>query len=118
VSGAGKDYGARISGWLSPPADGSYRFWIAADDSGELWLSTDADPSHAARIAFTSEWTPRYAWDHAPSQASAPVELQAGQRYYIEARHKQADQKDNLAVAWQPPGGERRLIDSVYLAPE
>ena len=118
TGGDGKDYGERLSGYLTPPEDGDYLFWIAADDSGELWLSTDADPANAVLIAATSTWTPKRAWAKSPTQASAPIPLQAGQRYYIEARHKQADQKDNLSVAWQGPGGERTVIDTEYLTPD
>ena len=118
TGGDGKDYGERLWGYLTPPEDGDYLFWIAADDSGELWLSTDADPANAVQIAATSTWTPKRAWDKSPTQASAPIPLKGGQSYYIEARHKQADQKDNLSVAWQPPGGERTVIESEYLSPE
>jgi hypothetical protein len=118
TGGDGKDYGERLRGYLTPPADGDYLFWIAADDSGELWLSIDEDPAHAQLIASTTTWTGKRAWDKSPTQASAAIPLKAGQRYYIEARHKQADQKDNLSVAWQLPGGERTLIESAYLMPE
>ncbi|MFN8466096.1 MAG: PQQ-dependent sugar dehydrogenase [Caldilineaceae bacterium] len=118
TGGDGKDYGERLSGYLTPPADGDYLFWIAADDSGELWLSTDADPANAVQIAATSTWTPKRDWDKSPTQASAPISLKGGRRYYIEARHKQADQKDNLSVAWQRPGGERGVIDTEYLTPD
>jgi glucose/arabinose dehydrogenase len=118
TSGDGKDYGQRLTGYLTPPEDGDYLFWIAADDSGELWLSSDEDPANAQLIAFTSTWTPKRAWDKSPTQASAPIPLKGGHRYYIEARHKQADQKDNLSVAWKPPGGERTLIGSAYLVPD
>ncbi|MBK8046736.1 MAG: hypothetical protein IPK16_06205 [Anaerolineales bacterium] len=40
----GNDYGVRIRGYLLPPVDGDYRFWIAADDRGALFLSTDETP--------------------------------------------------------------------------
>jgi hypothetical protein len=118
TSGQGKDYGERLTGYLLPPLDGEYRFWIAADDSGELWLSRDDDPANAVLIARTAQWTPMYAWDQDPAQASAPMLLAAGQRYYMEVRHKQADQKDNVAVAWQVPGGARGLIEPIYLTPD
>jgi hypothetical protein len=118
TGGDGKDYGERLRGYLTPPEDGDYLFWIAADDSGELWLSTDAAPANAVQIAATSTWTPKRDWDKSPTQASAPIPLKGGRRYYIEARHKQADQKDNLSVAWQMPGGERMLIDTEYLTPD
>jgi len=45
------------------------------------------------------------------------ITLEAGQRYYIEALHKEADQKDNLAVAWEGPELERAVINGVYLSP-
>jgi hypothetical protein len=32
-------YGVRLSGYLHPPVNGDYTFWIASDDGGELWLS-------------------------------------------------------------------------------
>ena len=42
------NYGARARGYLYPPADGDYTFWIAGDDAQQLFLSTDADPANAA----------------------------------------------------------------------
>lgn len=113
----GKDYGTRIRGYLHPPVTGEYRFWIAADDSGELWLSNNADPTNKTRIASVPEWTHARQWNRYGSQQSVPISLEAGQRYYIEVLHKQADQKDNLTVAWQIPGQERAIIAGMYLSP-
>lgn len=117
TAGLGKDYGERLRGWLLPPSDGEYRFWIAADDSGELWLSSDDNPANAVLIAQAEAWTGKRQWDKYPAQASAPILLEGSSRYYIEVRHKQADQKDNVAVAWQRPGGERELVDGAFLVP-
>jgi hypothetical protein len=117
TTGLGKDYGERLRGYLLPPVDGEYRFWIAADDSGELWLSTDEEPANAVLIAQANGWTGRQEWDKYPSQASAPITLEGGRRLYIEVRHKQADQKDNVAVAWQQPGGERAVVAGAFLTP-
>ena len=113
----GSDYGTRLRGYLHPPTTGAYTFWIAADDSGELWLSTDANGANKQRIASVPEWTYAEKWDRFASQQSQPIQLQAGQRYYIEILHKQADQKDNLTVAWQMPGQERQVIAGMYLSP-
>lgn len=113
----GTDYGTRIRGYLHPPVTGSYRFWIAADDSAELWLSTDTTYGNRKRIATTPQWTHTQQWDRYGSQQSVSIQLTAGQRYYIEVLHKQADQKDNLTVAWQIPGQERTVIEGVYLSP-
>lgn len=111
------DYGTRIRGYLTPPVTGQYRFWIASDDSGQLWLSTGENPTNKQLIASASQWTLTRQWDKYPEQGSVLITLQANKRYYIEALHKEADQKDNLAVAWQMPGSERAVIDGAYLSP-
>lgn len=113
----GSDYGTRIRGYLHPPVTGDYRFWIASDDHSQLWLSSDANPANLRQIAGVTEWTPAQQWDRFASQQSEVIHLQAGQRYYIEVLHKQADQKDNLSVAWQIPGSERQVIAGQYLSP-
>lgn len=112
-----RDYGQRIRGYLHPPVSGQYRFWIAADDAARLLLSTDGTAANAVVIAEAPEWTPLQVWDKYPEQASGLIELEAGKRYYIEVLHKQADGKDNLTVAWQPPGGTRETIEGEYLSP-
>ncbi|HWH76841.1 MAG TPA: PA14 domain-containing protein, partial [Candidatus Binatus sp.] len=45
----------RLRGFLHPPATGEYTFWIASDNSSELWLSADEDPSRVRRIAFLGQ---------------------------------------------------------------
>lgn len=115
--GSGDSYGVRIRGYLVPPEDGDYRFFIAADDRGALSLSTDADPANKIVVAFTPDWTGPEVYDKFPEQATGPIALEAGERYYFEVLYKQADGKDNLFVAWERPGGEREVIDARYLEP-
>jgi glucose/arabinose dehydrogenase len=111
------DFGQRIRGYIHPPASGDYLFWIAADDAAQLWLSTDDKPENKQLIAGVPAWTASRQFDKYPEQQSGIVQLEAGKKYYIEALHKDADQKDNLAVAWQAPGGERAIIEGKYLSP-
>lgn len=113
----GDSYGARVRGYIHPPVTGEYLFWIAADDVGDLLLSTDEDPANALLVARAPQWTRAWEWDKYPEQVSSAIWLEAGQRYYIEALHKEAGIKDNLAVAWQIPGRERAVIDGAYLTP-
>jgi hypothetical protein len=111
-------YGTRIRGYLNPITTGSYTFWIASDDAGELWLSTDADPNHKSKIAYTTSWTYEYQWNRYSSQQSSSISLVAGQSYYIEALHKENTIGDNIAVAWQGPGMARpQAISGPYLTP-
>lgn len=114
------NYGTRIRGWLHPAASGDYTFWIAGDDNCRLFLSTDGDPANASLIAEVTEstgWTDPHEWDKDSAQQSAPISLTAGQKYYIEALHKEGTGGDHLAVAWSGPGISQQVIDGTYLSP-
>ncbi|UCG60006.1 MAG: hypothetical protein JSU70_10885 [Phycisphaerales bacterium] len=117
------NYGSRLSGWLFPPATGDYTFWIATDDGGECWLSTDEDPANAVLICSVEGWVPSRDFDGTAgvpgtNLRSAPVTLEAGKRYYIEAMMKEGGGGDNIAVAWQGPGiPVREVISGEYVGP-
>ncbi|MEB0261139.1 MULTISPECIES: PA14 domain-containing protein [unclassified Mucilaginibacter] len=99
----GSNYGERIRGYLNPPVNGNYTFWIAGDDAAELWLSTDDDTRHKIKIASTLSWTNFREWTKFPSQKSASVALKANGKYYIEVLHKQGGGGDNVSVQWMLP---------------
>jgi hypothetical protein len=112
------EYGSRIRGYVHPPVSGAYVFFIASDDQGELWLSSDEDPTHVKKIAWLGEWSGRREYTKSPSQQSAPVELKAGRRYYIQALHKEGIGGDHLSVGWTLPGGlEEKPIPGNRLSP-
>jgi aryl-phospho-beta-D-glucosidase BglC (GH1 family) len=111
------NYGSRIRGYIHPPISGTYTFWLASDDGGDLFLSTNDDPANATRIAFVDSWTNPREWTKLPSQQSATINLVAGQKYYIEVLHKDAGGGDNVAVAWQGPGIAQTVIPGTYLSP-
>ncbi len=114
----GDDYAARIRGFLVPPVDGDYTFWISSDDASALFLSPNADPARKAWIAGVPDWSGVQEWTKHASQKSKPVPLVAGRKYYIEAQHKEGGgDKDHLVVAWEVPGGQREVIDGKHLAP-
>lgn len=107
----------RVRGFVYPPASGSYVFSIAGDDDSDLFLSKDADPANKKRIAFVKGWTGAKDFKQFPTQKSAPVNLQAGKQYYIEAIHKQDDAGDHLSVAWSGPGVTEGIIPGASLSP-
>ena len=114
----GDNYGSTLRGFLIPPATGTYRFWIASDDSSELRLSPNASPSGATVRASVSGATGRYEWTKYSTQTSSTVTLVAGQPYYIEVRHKEGGGGDHAAVAWTGPEiTERQMIPGIFLAP-
>ncbi|MDA7680206.1 lamin tail domain-containing protein [bacterium] len=100
-----EDYGQRVSGYVLPPQTGNYVFWIASDDGGTLFLSTDETPSKKVEIASVPGWTTSRLWTKYPTQKSKSISLVAGQRYYVEALMKERGGGDNLAVRWQLPNG-------------
>jgi len=100
----GNNIGVRMNGYLCPPANGNYIFWIASDASGELWLSTTSSPANKIKIAFNTSSTNSRQWNKYPSQKSASVSLTAGQLYYVEVLMKENTGQDNLAVGWAKPG--------------
>jgi hypothetical protein len=79
------DFGVRIKGWLVPPISGSYQFWIASDDNGEFWLSSNDDPANKVRRC-SCDWASPDWWDRTPAQKSSPISLVASQAYYYEVR--------------------------------
>jgi signal transduction histidine kinase len=109
----------RMAARLHPPKSGDYRFWIASDDSSELWLSADENPAHVRKIAGVMEgfWTDPNEWDRFPSQRSESIYLRSDKSYYIEVFQEQGLQNDHLSVAWEGPGIERAVIPGESLTP-
>lgn len=114
----GNRYGVRVRGYICPPQTGNYTFWIASNDHGELWLSSDEFPANKSLIAYVIGSTDSRVWTKYPSQQSAEIFLESGKRYYIEALMKEKNGNDNLAVAWQLPDGTfTGPISGDYLSP-
>lgn len=113
-----ENYGQRMHGYITPPVTGNYTFWIATDDNGALFLSTDSDPANIRQIASVPDWSGSREWTKFPQQQSAPVKLTAGQSYYIIALQKEGGGGDNLAVRWlRPDGVDEGPIPATYLLP-
>src|SRR5438552_6875308 len=56
------NYGSRISGYLIPQETAEYVFFVAADDSTSLYLSTDATPANLKLIAADQGWQNSRTW--------------------------------------------------------
>lgn len=118
------NYGARLSGTLTPAATGNHTFYLAGDDNSELWLSTDVNPVNIATLGMIARepvWSGRRTWigeaggggrvgatnaSLGPqANITGPISLAAGQQYYFEALVKEGGGGDNLAISWRTPGG-------------
>jgi len=109
----GDNYGARITGFITPETSGSYIFFMSTDDNGELYLSTDDKPANKVLIASEPQWGAVRAWtaaDRRPGcpdaceNRSAPIRLVAGKRYFTELIYKEGGGGDNGAVTWIKEG--------------
>jgi len=106
ISSLSDDTGARLRGYVTAPLTGEYTFYIAADDRGELWLSSDDNPGNKGQIAECYYWVGLREWDFYQSQISAPIRLQTGQRYYLEAVIKGEGSPNHGSVGWRMPDGK------------
>ena len=115
---SGNNFGRRIVGFVHAPTTGPYTFYLAADESAELWLSNTEFESGKALIASVDSATDPQEWDADPSQRSVTVYLAAGQKYFIEALHKESTAADHLSVGWIKPGSDSiELVSGEYLSP-
>ena len=103
-----ENYGGRMSGILTAPETGTYRFFIASDDHGLLRISTDADPANAVRVAEQTGCCNNFTLDD--GGLSGTVDLVAGNQYYMESLLKEGGGGDWMTVAWRMPSED---IDSV-----
>jgi uncharacterized repeat protein (TIGR01451 family) len=134
----GDNYGDQIVGYFYPPSTGDYVFWIASDDNGALYLSTDGTPANKRLIAQETGWSSKRSWASVGGAGStvaakcsrtfsgtewpvkdtvnggAKITLEAGKAYYLEALHKEGWGADGCAVAVQAPDGS---IDSTLPIP-
>ncbi len=111
-------YGVRLRGYICPPQTGYYTFWMASDDNGELWLSTDRNPANKRRIAHVPGWTNPHIWDKYAEQQSREIYLEAGQSYYVESLMKEGTGGDHLSIKWLKPNGTYdHPIPGAYLSP-
>lgn len=114
------NYRARITGWLTPPADGNYIFWIVTDDNGRLWLSTDDDPANAGLIATETVWAGEEGWGGTDGLAqSSPIALEAGKAYWFRGGYQETGGGDHIRIAWDSAEAgipDHTIIQGQYLS--
>lgn len=91
----------RLRGYLTAPETGMYRFWISGNDAASLWISNDSEPINLFSRAETSQANTWQEWSNAGQ--SPILWLEAGKRYYFEARALNATADTHLSVGWLLP---------------
>ncbi len=97
------NFGQRVRGYIIPPASATYYFYIASDNNGAFWLSSDDQPANkgTAPIAQLKGSTRPREWDKdLKNQKSAGIALVAGRKYYFEALMKESGGNNNLSIGW------------------
>ncbi len=118
--GLGDNYVARMSGWLTVPADGEYTFYVAGDDYQRLYISQDDNPLNAGLVAFVDGWTASQEWAKYPDdQMSEPMMLTEGQVLAIYGIMQEGGGGDGQDWGWMGPGvDEIQVIPGEYLTTE
>jgi len=78
-----------FTGFFVPPVSANYSFYTRGDDAVSIVLSTGEDRAGGRRIAANTWNIGTFFW--VPEQISAPVWLNAGQRYWFRARHSERE---------------------------
>ena len=100
-----EQFGRRISGWIVPKETAEYVFYLCSDDGGKLSISSDASPAKLQEVAIENGWANHRAWKGLkPESISEPIPLKAGERYFVEALHKEGSGQDRFAVTWSKVG--------------
>jgi uncharacterized protein (DUF1800 family) len=118
TSSLADQYGERMRGFLLVPKTGSYRFFLAANETAEFRLSTDDTAAKLALQASVTKSVTVGDFANQSTQASGLITLTAGQKYAFEILHKEEWGSDHVSLMWQQPGQEFMTeITSEYLAP-
>jgi len=112
-AGVGEYYFTRVRGYVYPPQSGEYQFSITSDDDSDLYLSTDDQAENKVCVTLVKGWSDPNDF----SRKSKPVRLVAGQKYYIEAVHRELDGGDHLTVGWSGPELPQAVIPGENLSP-
>ena len=114
----GDNFGASLTTLIVAPETGTYQFYIVSDDQGSLLFNENGEsPSGAVEIASVPTWASSGDWTKFPSQRSAEITLNAGEKYYLHALMKEGSGGEPLEIGWTTPSDSRiRIIDSSALA--
>src|SRR5437867_1596934 len=116
TDGVGSNYRNGLFGWFLPPQTGDYVFFIASDNQGKLYLSTDEDAANAHLIAEETMQSDPRRWattvlSDLPSKRSDQylntewpggntIHLEAGKKYFIEVLHSEGGEGDQVGVTF------------------
>jgi hypothetical protein len=93
---AKEQYGARMRGLFIPPTSGPWIFYLWADDGSRLFVNLTGPGETGKQMLL--DRTSCCGTFNSPASQSAPVNLTAGQAYYVEALYKEGTGGDYCKV--------------------
>ncbi len=111
----GDNYGASLSGWITPTVTTNYYFFLASDDPSRLYLSPDGNPANAMQIAEETGCCKGFLEPGNP-QTSSTQALTAGVSYFIRALQTEGGGGDYVRVAWKMEGDPTASTNLVPIA--
>jgi len=120
------NFADRTYGFFVPATEGDYTFYLACDDGGNLFISTNEDPANKYQIAAQARWSNANDWTTYATipdpdadatniankrsdlylqtaqgaAAPVPIHLKAGLHYYIEMTHGEGGGGDASMVTF------------------
>lgn len=101
---SGEFYGARTTGFITPPSSGAYQFWLAARNDAEFRFGPTPTEAETVIASIDGVDVDPGEYQADPAQQSGFVFLTAGVPHAFEIVHKGAGGVDHLSVIWQGPG--------------
>ena len=100
------DFSARWIGKIVPPTSGKYRLGVSADDGARVYLDGKL---------IAEDWT-----DHAPTNITSEVTLEAGRTYEVKIEYYESRIGAVARLVWQPPvvQAESPYAEAVRIAKE
>src|SRR5690348_17147547 len=100
-----EQYGARLSGWITPTVTGDYNFYIRSDDASQLYISPDSSEVNLQFVAEETGCCNPFMEQGYPQTTATPLHLVSGQKYAIHVLLKEGGGGDFVEVAWQEASG-------------
>jgi hypothetical protein len=108
----------KVSGWIIPPEDNEYTFWLTSGGPAQLALANGPKPANTLKICECLYAHKAGDYDSERNQQSGEVRLKAGVCYYFELTFKSEGSNSHVGIAWKVPGKLRETVPAEFITPE